>query len=186
MDHLVRQAQFLHDHQSSPKEVICSIAKTLPVDRGGVFHETLARHLADLLSEKGVPLPPTRTPHLPSLSPRFIQAMLVSRLRCTHHPLSSSKGLKKKAPSIPLDTAGMPLSKNVVWNACVRQKELSVDLLRENPDRFEHRQRRMRKNIPWSCRDYHRGSDGWWIYPKLPNTRLLFTRNGHYLGAKSE
>ncbi len=185
IDHLLRSAQFLVDHHASEQEVMCSMATILPVGRGGGFHTLLAEKISLLFSEKRVPLPPTPTPKRERMSSRLIQAILVTQHGChtmQRFPLQK----KRKAPSIPLDSSGIPVSNNDVWNACVRNQSLSADLIRENPDTFEHRQGRIRKKIPWSCRDYHRGEAGWWIYPDQVNTELLFTRNGQYIGVKRE
>jgi hypothetical protein len=181
IDHLVRQAQFLHDHQSSPKEVICSIAKILPVNRGGGLHTILAQKLLSLFQARDESLS-IHSVHLSPLNEVSIHTLLTSH-QCTTQVVHATKKIQRFSP-IPLDKTRKPLSKNPVWNACIRNEGLSIDLMRENVDTFEHRQGRVRKSIPWSCREYHRDSTSWWIYPDEPNTQVLLTKKGEYIAVR--
>ncbi len=82
-----------------------------------------------------------------------------------------------KAPTVkPLpiafavDADGYPISTNPVWNACIRGTDLTLDLIKSNPDRVEHRT----DNRALTCRDYHKGDKDIWSHPDHANLQFVW------------
>jgi hypothetical protein len=148
------------------KHLACSLAKILP-DRGGAFVHEVASHLTDHFG----------------ISDRTAITRILTEAHGCPRPVADVSSPMSRITVIPLDAKGIPVSRNPVWNACVRGQGLSFDFIQSNTDRFEHRSGRLRVTRPWSCRDYHRGKLALWKYPDQPHTELLLDRRGKFLGA---
>lgn len=170
VQHIVSSARFLLDSDptQSTQSVLCSVQRSLPFDRGGGFYETVAQNLVQLFPGESQ------------------EEVLISLLR--HDRCASQSSLEvqhpRKRPKILIhfDDARRIVSSNPVWNACVRRDHLSHDLIQMNTDIFIHRQGSVLKKIPYTCRDYHRGSDNLWIYPDQPGLQIYIDNSARFLG----
>lgn len=59
--------------------------------------------------------------------------------------------------AFPIDDTG-PVSRNALWNACVRSNNIPYELIKNNPDRDS-------KGLPRTCSDYHQ--ENTWYQPDL-------------------
>lgn len=181
IDHILAQARFLFGHRGTdelpdsrmspftPQEVhvICAFRRSLPLDRGAGFTEVLAHHLVSFFyfaHHEDILIALLR--HDFCLSP-------------AHRPVSAPV---RTALHVHFDIKKRVISKNPVWNACVRGENLSVDLIRMNADVFIHRQGRMIKKVPYTCRDYHPGPQNLWLYPDQPGLRIFVDKKARLLG----
>lgn len=77
---------------------------------------------------------------------------------------------------------GIVLSSNPVWNACVSGDPVTKALIAGNRDVFHHRRGHLHKDIPYSCRDYHRGNSAVWHHPDFPDLEVTLDDRGRLLG----
>lgn len=150
------------------RSAFCSLRRSIPNGRGGGFLSTLAQVTSSMLD---------RDLHS---ADRFMIA-LTAPLDCLQTPVPSFSRESPNIVFLPVDAYGFPHSSNPVWNACVRGQGLSIDLIRSNHDTFLHRQGRIRLQIPWTCRDYHRGSLNIWLYPDVPGSQVLLDSRGRFV-----
>jgi len=88
--------------------------------------------------------------------------------------------------TIDVGDDGFVVSKNPVWNACIRGGYVLPGFIRMNPDRFLHRQGRVRKEIPLTCRDYRRGNPNVWRHPDFLSAEIFTRADGRFLGVLTE
>lgn len=164
---LHRKITFSSDANTQLTQLACSIRRALPEARGGEFlrtvSETIAREIGRSESVSEIFLTLT-LPHL-CKRPAAVQN--------TVKPLSI----------IYLDRAGAVVSSNPVWNACVRGKGITAALIKSNVDRTLHRSGRLRTEIPWSCRDYHKGPIDVWTHPDFPDISIVLDEHGKLISA---
>ena len=182
VDHILAQARFLfghtdadgssethHTHSFTPEEahVVCALRRSLPSDRGAGFLQTLSMHLVPLFH---------------SARSTDILIALTRHDTCTpeRHQIVSQP--VRFSLHIQFDSAKRVVSRNPVWNACIRSENLSVDLIRSNTDVFIHRQGRIVQKIPYTCRDYHRGPQNLWLYPDQPGLQIFVDSKARLLG----
>lgn len=147
--------------------LLCSLRRSLPSNRGAGFLQILSMHLV---------------PFFHSARSSDILIALTRHDTCT---LERQKLVSRPASftlHIQFDRTKRVVSHNPVWNACVRSENLSVDLIRTNTDVFTHRQGRITKNIPYTCRDYHRGQQNLWLYPDQPGLQIFVDTKARLLG----
>ncbi len=119
------------------------------------------------------------------LDPAKVRVYLSAKATCT--PVLPERLSVQRELLLSLGSTNIPVSSNPVWNACVRNQELSFDLIQSNVDRFVHRQGSHRKELPWTCRDYHRGRLDDWIYRTNGyDLHILLSRKGEFLGIQDE
>ena len=83
---------------------------------------------------------------------------------------------------IRLSKSGVVISKNPVWNACIGGGQLDATMIRQNTDTYEHRSGKVRKRIPLTCRDYHRGKFEVWRHPDFSDIELTLDTKGRLVG----
>ena len=83
---------------------------------------------------------------------------------------------------IRLSKSGVVISKNPVWNACISGERLDATMIRQNTDTYEHRNGKVRKRIPLTCRDYHRGRVEIWRHPDFSDIELTLDTKGRLVG----
>ncbi len=102
-----------------------------------------------------------------------------------HSPVGPQKALSDSERSEPLVLRlrknGTVASSNPVWNVCVSGKPVSKGLIMRNRDVSHHRRGHMHKDIPFSCRDYHKGDVAVWQHPDFPGLELTLDATGHLL-----
>ncbi len=74
---------------------------------------------------------------------------------------------------------GVVVSSNPVWNVCVSGAPIRLGLIRHNRDTYHHRRGHMHRDIPLTCRDYHRGDTSVWKHPDFPELELTLDARGH-------
>lgn len=147
--------------------LLCSLRRSLPSNRGAGFLQTLSVRLVPLFhSARSTDILIALTRHDTCTSER--QQIVSQPVRFSLH--------------IQFDSAKRVVSRNPVWNACIRSENLSVDLIRSNTDVFIHRQGRIVQKIPYTCRDYHRGPQNLWLYPDQPGLQIFVDSKARLLG----
>lgn len=153
-----------HASDTDRSEYFCALQRLLPQNRGGGFAYVVSQRLSTLLN----------------LDTTSVSIALV-RARCDiATPVTFSNHSPPK--HLRIDSIGRVVSRNPVWNSCIRGTLLTPAQLRSNPDVFVHRQRSISVRIPYSCRDYHRGEVRSWIFPDDPSIELVLDARGRLLG----
>lgn len=143
---------------------ICSLQKALAKDAGDAFVEWLAVEVAIILGRQ----------------PAIVTSALKDRAFCA--PKQVAAPVKKADVIVHLNTKGVVVSMNPVWNACVSGQNLTLDLIRSNADTFVHRQGTISKEFAMTCRDYHRGDVSMWQHPDYPGLEIQLDDKGRLIG----
>ncbi len=93
---------------------------------------------------------------------------------------------KFESKTIRLSVAGVVRSTNPVWNVCVSGHSIPLGLIRRNRDTYHYRRGHVKKEIPFTCRDYHRGDVSVWSHPDFPDLQLTLDSKGHLKGGIQE
>lgn len=101
-------------------------------------------------------------------------------------PLVKETALATPRGIVLVDQEGFAVSTNPVWNACVRGERVFVGFIHTNRDVYIHRQGRIRKEIPMTCRDYHRGNVSVWKHPDFLDAELYLDSKGKLLGVLTQ
>lgn len=143
---------------------ICSMQKAIPFDASPSFIEWLGGTMAGLMNRD--------------------RSMILSALKdpafCA--PKQAAAPVKKAKVIIHLNTKGIVVSTNPVWNACVTGRNITLDLIRSNKDTYLHRQGSVMKKFAKTCRDYHRGDVSMWEHPDFPDLRMKLDSKGRLVG----
>lgn len=126
----------------------------------------------------------------------LIDAFLPVPVDAREIPFLPVRGLHRVAkapPALPVpkgevlvDAEGRPLSRNPVWNLCVRGGDIPVGVLRRNTDTHAHRRGWVRLAVPKSCDDYRRGSPNVWSHPDFSDVQIYLSEDGRLLGILTE
>lgn len=143
---------------------ICSLQKILSIDAADSLVEWLAVEMAIILGRE----------------PAMVTPALKDPAFCA---LKKAAAPVKKADAIVhLDTKGVVVSTNPVWNACVSGQDLTLYLIKSNEDTFIHRQGTISKEFAMTCRDYHRGDVSMWQHPDYPGLEIQLDDKGRLIG----
>lgn len=160
-------ATFVHDRlysdASENAAYLCSIKNLLPENRGAGFLRLASERIAVITGL-------TR------------QSALFSLTSGSCDTVRTALVVKRTFRPLRIDAKGRVVSKNPVWNACIRGEPLTAAIMRTNPDVHHHRQGRIIVKIPLSCRDYHRGELRVWRFPDDPSVELVLDKRGRLLG----
>jgi hypothetical protein len=166
---LTSATAFLWNHsdhsKDAQKNLICSVRKIVLQERGSELKQILAGEISSMTNQS--------------------QAEVAVALSASHYCDEPEPIVQPIAERIPVfvNRDGTVHSNNPVWNACITGKDLSVELLKSNPDVFEHRQGRIRILRPYSCRDYHRGPLMVWKHPDFLDLSVALDQKGRLKGS---
>ncbi len=145
-------------------EYICSMQKAQPATSTTSFTEWLGSYMANLMGRDA--------------------AQVIAALKDPSFCAPKAEAAVKTAEPVALrvNKKGIVVSTNPVWNACVTGKKVSLGLIRANQDTYQHRQGAVEKDIPMTCRDYHRGDVNVWNHPDFPNLEITLDGKGRLIG----
>lgn len=141
-------------------EYICSMQKAQPANSTTSFTEWLGSYMANLMGRDATQ----------------VIAALKDPAFCAPEAEAAVKTAEPVA--VRVNKKGIVVSTNPVWNACVTGNKVSLGLIRANQDTYQHRQGAIEKDIPMTCRDYHRGDVNVWLHPDFPNLELTLDGKG--------
>ncbi len=141
-------------------EYICSMQKAQPATSTTSFTEWLGSYMANLMGRDA--------------------AQVIAALKDPAFCAPKAEAAVKTAEpvAVRVNKKGIVVSTNPVWNACVTGNKVSLGLIRANQDTYQHRQGAIEKDIPMTCRDYHRGDLNVWLHPDFPNLELTLDGKG--------
>lgn len=143
---------------------ICSMQKAIPVDALDSFVEWFAAHIASIMGRDA----------------NMIASALKDPAFCA--PKQAAAPVKKADVIVHLNSKGVVVSTNPVWNACVSGQDLTLDLIKSNEDTYVHRQGTISKEFAMTCRDYHRGDVSMWQHPDYPGLEIQLDTKGRLVG----
>lgn len=94
--------------------------------------------------------------------PSYIVTQLQNAALCANTVSKGHGVYTASLLSVPVDGSGIPVSKNLTWNACIRGNP-TLDEIRNNPDHYTYR--RTGLTVPKSCASYHTADS--WYFPDL-------------------
>lgn len=142
---------------------LCSIGLLLPENRGAAFLDKVADDIGFIVGAEA-------------------KVMKIRLLTGSCKKADIEKKMPVQQKALFIDAKGAVLSRNSVWNACIRGLPLTADFMKTNPDIFLHRQGRIRVFRRLTCRDYHRGDLRVWTFPDDPSIKLVLDKRGRMLG----
>ncbi|MDD5055954.1 MAG: hypothetical protein PHZ00_06860 [Candidatus Peribacteraceae bacterium] len=148
------------------EQLICALRRSLPHDRGGEFASQISTILGDIVG----------------LSAKDVRIALTDHTFCREKQAAGGVATEPLR-IIHLDRSGTPISSNPVWNACIRGQGITAALIKSNTDKALYRSGHQRTEIPWSCRDYHKGPIDVWTHPDFPGLSIVLDDRGRLMSA---